>query len=65
MAIGIKLFAKSFILLRNGQKLYLSNSLESLRRQIETKDQIEVTTSNLKPKRFIIKSSNIELFGNI
>ena len=65
MKIGSKRDAKTFIILKDGVTLYLSNSLKDLEYQIVTRRRIEVITSNFFPKHFIILKTNIEKYGEI
>lgn len=64
MTIGSKFWASSFILLANGKKMYLSNTVSNLEEQMSSKKkEIEVTTSNLFSKTYVVKKENIECYG--
>ena len=64
MTIGSKFFASSFIVLSNGEKIYLSNTFSDLEEQMSSKKkEIEVTTSNLFSKTYIVRKKRIECYG--
>ncbi len=64
MAIGSKYWADSYIITTSGKKMYLSNSLYNLKQQMcNKKTTIEVETSNLYSKKFILKKINVEAYG--
>ena len=64
MAIGSKYWAESFLITTSGKKMYLSNSFYDLERQMNSKKgTIEVETSNLFPKKYVILKKNIEVYG--
>lgn len=64
MAIGSRYWASSFIITTSGKKMYLSNHIDDIKEQMRKKKAtIEVTTSNLFSKNFIILKRNIESYG--
>jgi len=64
VAIGSKYFASSFIITTSGKKMYLSNTVDDLEEQMQSnKKTIEVTTSNLYSKTFVLFKKNIEVYG--
>lgn len=64
MAIGSRYWANSFIILKSGKKMYLSNHIDDIKEQMRKKKaNIEVTTSNLYSKMFVLKKTNIESYG--
>lgn len=64
MAIGSRYWASSFIILKSGKKMYLSNHIDDIKEQMRKKKaNIEVATSNLYSKTFILKKTNIESYG--
>lgn len=64
MAIGSKYFASSFIITTSGKKMYLSNTVDDLEEQMQSKKKtVKVTTSNLYSKTFVLSKKNIEAYG--
>ena len=64
MAIGSKYFASSFIITTSGKKMYLSNTVDDLEEQMQSKKKtVKVTTSNLYSKTFVLLKKNIEAYG--
>ena len=64
MSIYSKYFASSFIITTSGKKMYLSNTVDDLEEQMQSeKKTIEVTTSNLYSKTFVLFKKNIEAYG--
>lgn len=64
MAIGSRYWAESFLITTSGKKMYLSNSFYDLERQMNSKKgTIEVETSNLFSKKYVILKKNIEVYG--
>ncbi len=64
MAIGSRYWAESFLITTSGKKMYLSNSFYDLERQMNSKKgTIEVETSNLFSKKYVILKKNIESYG--
>ena len=64
MSIYSKYFASSFIITTSGKKMYLSNTVDDLEEQMQSeKKTIEVTTSNLYSKTFVLFKKNIKAYG--
>lgn len=64
MAIGSRYWAASFIITTSGKKMYLSNHIDDIKEQMRKKKAtIEVTTSNLYSKTYILLKRNIESYG--
>lgn len=64
MKIGSKYWASSFITTTSGKKMYLSNTIDDIKEQMRKKNAtIQVTTSNLYSKTFILLKRNIESYG--
>ena len=63
---GSKFWAESFVTLTSGKKMYLANSYYNLKEQMRSKKKtIEVTTSNLFSKTYVIQKRNIETYGKM
>ena len=64
--IGSRYFASSFITLKSGETLYLSNHIDDLEDKMRSKKKvIEVTTSNLFSRSYYISKNSIELYGKM
>ena len=65
MSIYYKYLASSFIIIYSiGKKMYLSNTVDDLEEQMKSeKKTIEVTTSHLYSKTFVLFKKNIEAYG--
>lgn len=67
MTLGLKFLSRSYILLSNGDKMYLKNSFANLEKQMNSKEKtIEVTTSNLFSRNsYFIKKEQLESYGKL
>ena len=64
MSIYSKYLASSFIITTSGKKMYLANTVDDLEEQMKSeKKTIEVTTSHLYSKTFVLFKKNIEAYG--
>ena len=64
MAVGSRYWASSFVITTSGKKYYLSNTYYDLKEQMASKKgTIEVETSNLFSKKYVLLKKSIEAYG--